>query len=202
MDLQSIIPNLWSISTVYFPCPRKISSDSCHTSNPKKKCKAPRSFISNSAKSSLLLSEMRTSSPVRKSCSSNVTILLLESALLWVKPKAHQKAICPAKTCLECLQDFSSTCSYEISSHETQHTKFVEQIFPYKFQAFFCRVIHCPGWLYFQGDLSEWLILYHTEFPAPSVSRYSAPSETDHPTVDWICHHFLVCFSYKSHSVH
>ena len=149
-------------------------------------------------------SSMSSSSPVRKSstCSSNITILLSESALLLVKSKARQKAIYPAKTCLECLQDFSSTCTYEISSHRTQHTEFVEHIFPYKLQAFFCRVIHCPGWLFLQDDFLEWLILYHTELHAPSVSWHSAPSETDHPTADWICHHFLVCFSYKSHSVH
>ena len=50
----------------------------------------------------------------------------------------------------------------------------------------------------FQND---WSCIIQS-FPAPSVSRHSAPSETDHPTVSWICHHFLVCFSYKSHSVH
>jgi hypothetical protein len=36
MDLPSIISNLLSISTTYFPCPRKILPDYCHTSNPKK----------------------------------------------------------------------------------------------------------------------------------------------------------------------
>lgn len=36
MELQSIIPNLCSTSTIYFPCERNISSDHCHTSRLKK----------------------------------------------------------------------------------------------------------------------------------------------------------------------
>ena len=36
MDLQSNILNLFNISMVYFPCPRKISFYLCHTSNLKK----------------------------------------------------------------------------------------------------------------------------------------------------------------------
>ena len=34
--LQSIIPNLFSIFTAYFPCPRKIPSALYHTSIPRK----------------------------------------------------------------------------------------------------------------------------------------------------------------------